>query len=95
MASTYSISSILQGTPVIVDPCLYDAKCNHCGDHLCFKVTLDCVKPQNPRKDITFHMLCCVSLPDFMEDIQSFEMLLSAHGLVETYNFGFKELPEK
>ena len=59
-------SSLIQGTPVIVDPCLYDAKGDQCGDHFGIEVTL---KPQNHRKEITFHRLRDVSLSDFIKDV--------------------------
>ena len=87
-------SSIIKGSPSIVDPCLYDSRGKDSGDHLAIQVTLDCAKPQHSKKQITFRRHFAISVPDFIEEIKSSATLLCTSGaidnLVEACNSGVK-----
>jgi hypothetical protein len=54
MGITLEMSSIFQ--MMIVNPYLYDTKCNHSVGHIVNYVTLDCAKQQHTKtKETTFH----------------------------------------
>ena len=93
---TCGISSVIWRCPVNVDPCLYDAKCNQCSDHIGIKVPVDCSKPQKYRMGITYHGLHDICLPDFINDIKSSVMPFSKRWhyrwALEVYNSSFKAL---
>ena len=59
---TRGVSSIIWGTTVIVDSCLYDPNGNEGDDHFGIKVTLACSKPTEPRKEITLRRFRDVAL---------------------------------
>ena len=89
-------SSIIKGSPSIVDPCLYDYRGKDSVDHFAIQVTLDCSKPHHSKKEISFHRHCASFMPDFIEDIKSSATLLCKSGavddLAEGYNSGVKFL---
>ena len=68
---TNGINFIILGFLIIVYLCLCDAKGNQSGGYIATEVILDCLKPWNCRKEITFHRLQDVSQPNFIKDIQS------------------------
>ena len=56
---TRESSSIIKGSPSIVDPCLYDSRGKDSGDHFAIQVTLDCAKPQHSKKRDHFPQALC------------------------------------
>ena len=90
MIITRENSSIIKGSPSIVDLCLYDSRGKDSVDHFVIQVTLDCAKLQHSKKEITFRRHCAISVPDFTEDIKSSATLLCTSGAVddpvEAYN---------
>ena len=57
---TRESSSIIKGSPSIVDPCRYDSRGKDSGDHFAIQVRLDCAKPQHNKKEIVL-FLCQIS----------------------------------
>ena len=99
MIITRESSSIIKGSPSIVDPFLYDSRGKDPGGHFAIQVTLDCSKQQHSKKEITFRRHCAISLSDFIEDIKSSATLLctscAVDNLVEAYYSGVKVLINK
>ena len=83
-SSTHGVSSIIWRTRVAIDPCLYSAKGALRGDHLGVEATVDCLKPENNRREIARCRICDASLPDLVKDIRSIVWLSSAGGLQMT-----------
>jgi hypothetical protein len=57
---TRESSSVIKGSPSIVDPCRYDSRGKDSGDHFAIQVRLDCAKPQHNKKEIVL-FLCQIS----------------------------------
>ena len=67
---TRESSSIIKGSPSIVDPCLYDSRGKDSGDHFAIQVTLDCAKPQHSKKEITCRRSLCYFCARFHREHQ-------------------------
>ena len=83
---TRDVSSIIQGSPVIANPCLYDAKHIQYDDYCGIEVTLDCSKPQNQREENIFHRVHSVMLSSTDGP---------THDMVEAYNSDCQASMEK
>jgi len=65
---TRESSSIIKGSPSIVDPCLYDSRGKDSGDHFVIQVIHDFVQSHSIVKKKTFRRHCAISVPDLIED---------------------------
>ena len=99
MHANFTLLNIINGMPSIVNPCLYDIKGNRSGDHLGIYMTVDCIKPLQRKKEITFRRHCAISLPEFTKDIETSTTLqctsATTDDLVDARNSGIKVLIEK
>jgi exonuclease III len=92
-------SSILNESPSVVDPCLFDNNGNSSGDHFGILSYINIAKPVCTTKKITFRKFQDISLPDFIADIELSTILHNNEGtaedLVDAYNSVMSTIIEK
>ena len=79
MIITCRVASIIESSPVIVDPRLYDSASDRCDDHFGIEVTMNCSRPTELKKGDHIPHISAI----FLEDIQLSVMSSSTDGTTD------------
>ncbi|CAG2185348.1 unnamed protein product [Mytilus edulis] len=76
-------SIIVQTSPSIKDPCLFDQNGNLSGDHLALFTSLKISRPPKQRHTVSYRKFSDIKTTDFIQDLSSTKIVQNREGSVE------------
>ncbi|CAG2214072.1 unnamed protein product [Mytilus edulis] len=74
---------LVQTSPSIKDPCLFDQNGNLSGDHLALFTSLKISKPPKQRHTVSYRKFSDIKTTDFIQDLSSTKIVQNREGSVE------------
>ena len=92
-------STIMQTTPSVRDPCLFDRNGNPSGDHFALVTSLEISKPPKQRNTVSYRKFSEISTTDLIQDLNNSKIAQNREGsvvnVVKLYNSELSSIIDK
>jgi hypothetical protein len=92
-------STIIQTTPSVRDPCLFDRNGNPSGDHFALFTSLEISKPPKQRNTVSYRKFSEINTTDLIQDLNTSKIVQNREGsvvnVVKLYNSELNSINDK